>query len=133
MHRYMRNYIEAELRAYEWNKRRLEALREEIIESGCAICYEQTGTGGGEIAKPTEQKVIKLMTSPEIKRLTEVIDAIDEGLKDLDPHHQKLFDLRYKKKKGIVETCNELSCAERTYRRWNKQIFKAIGFYLGME
>lgn len=125
-------YIEYELRHFEKNKRKLEELRDEIIESSPEP-PDGMPKGQGSTGNPTESKVLKLITSVSIKKLEDTVDAITTVYSNLTEDHQQFFDWNYVKNAGIVKTCMEVHISEKTYYRWKDTIIDMVATELGLK
>lgn len=126
-------YIEHELYYYEQSKRDLAQLREEITESGGAIRYDTVSVQGGGPGKPTEGKVIRLMSSPEIAHLTRTISAVETSLDILTERHRDLFNLKYKLRFDACRICREMPTSERSYYRMRQELIDMVAHAMGIQ
>lgn len=124
-------YIDYELQHYEENKKRLEELREDIIESS-PLPPDGQPKGQGGTSNPTERKGIKLTSSVALIKIENTINTIDKVYVQLDSDYKKFFDFHYKKGEGIVRTCQEVGIAEKTYYRWRDNIVNLVGKEMGL-
>ena len=124
-------YIDYELLHYEDNKKRLDEIREEILEASPLPPDGQPHGQGGN-SNPTEQKAVKLISSVALMKIEKTIGAIDKVYDRLENDHKKFFDWNYKKNAGIVRTCQEVGIAERTYYNMRDKIVYNVGMELGL-
>lgn len=125
-------YIDYELHHYEENKKKLEEIRNDIIESS-PMPQDGQPSGKGFTGNPTEKKAIKLITSVAIMKLEDNVIAIDNVYHKLTEDYKRFFDLNYKNKVGIVRTCIEASISEKTYYRWRDSIIEMVANEMGLK
>ncbi|MBP2643948.1 MAG: phage transcriptional regulator, RinA family [Firmicutes bacterium] len=120
LRRALRNYIEAELADYHQTKRDILEVREDIIEQSL------------ESNNPTYTKASKLLTCKRLKRMEQVVQAIDKVMERLPPEKQKLVELRYWSNYLTIEgIAIKIQCDRRTVYRWLEGILIAIAVELG--
>ena len=124
-------YIDYELMHYEDNKKRLDEIREEILESS-PLPPDGQPRGQGGTSNPTEQKVVKLISSVALMKIEKTVSSIDKVYDHLEMDYKNFFDWNYKKNVGIVRTCQEIGIAEPTYYRWRDKIIYMVGEEMGL-
>ncbi|MBP2652206.1 MAG: phage transcriptional regulator, RinA family [Firmicutes bacterium] len=125
-------YIEAELRDYHQTKQDLLEAKHDIILEGYTI--DGSGIRGTNISRPTEAKTVQLITNKRIRRMQQVVDAIDKVLRMLPDEKYRLIELRYwQEKQGLNDEgiAQELNCDRRTVYRWVDGIMLAIAIEMG--
>lgn len=132
MNKYLKQYIEVELRDYHRSKKDLEELREEIIEgTGTA---DNMGIRSG-ISDITASKAIRLVTNKRLKKLEETVRAIDTVLAELDECKYKLVKERYWTRPKLLSDegiAQEIGIDRATLYRWIDGITLAIADELGL-
>ena len=123
-------YIDYELQHYEENKRKLQELKDEILNGSPAPADGQPR--GNTTGNPTEQKALKLISSVAIIKIENTIKGIDRVYNNLNDDYQRFFEWNYIKNAGIVRTCQETNIAEKTYYRWRDNIVYSVGMELGI-
>lgn len=123
-------YIDYELLHYEDNKKRLDEIREEILEAS-PLPPDGQPHGQGSTSNPTEQKAVKLISSVALMKIEKTIGAIDKVYDHLENDYKKFFDWNYKRNAGIVKTCQEVNISEKTYHRWRDRIVYMVGEEMG--
>ena len=124
-------YIDYELQHYEDNKKKLDEIREEILEAS-PLPPDGQPKGQGGTSNPTEQKTVKLISSVAIMKIEKTIQAIDKVYDCLETDYKTFFDWNYKKNAGIVRTCQEVGIAERTFYNMRDKIVYNVGMELGL-
>ncbi len=122
-------YIEHELYNYDYTKKSIEDLREDIINQ---VPYREAMPGTSYISDSTGKKAIKLVTSKALVRMNAVITAIDRSLARLNDDHRQLFVLRYKQALSWQQVCRELPTSERSYFRLRRELVLMVAFELGL-
>lgn len=120
---YLYNYFE--------EKRRLEDMRENIIDSSPARFQEIGGSGINHMTNPTELKAIKLATNKVIlekekwiKVVTDLIRYAEEYDKTHGTKYYLLINKKYFDELGEEQICNELNIERATYYFWRKEILR---------
>lgn len=124
-------YIDYELMHYEDNKKKLEEIREEILESS-PLPPDGQPKGQGSTSNPTEQKAVKLISSVALMKIEKTLDAINRVYNNLESDYKLFFDWHYIKGAGIVKTCQETKISEATYYRWRDRIIYMVGEEMGL-
>lgn len=124
-------YIDYELQHYEENKKKLEELRNDIIEASPEPPDGQP-KGQGTTGNPIERKVMKLTSSVALIEIEKRVNAIDKVYKHLDNDYKEFFDWNYKKNMGIVKTCMEVNISERSYYNMRDKIVYNVGMEMGL-
>ena len=131
--REVKAYIEAELRDYQLTRKELEELKEDIRHE-----TSDKDDGGGKssaISNPTEQRVIKLVTNKRIRRMEQVVNAIEVVTQELPQEKLKLVQLKYWTRPRRLTDAGiaaQLSCNSRTVHKWTNGICLAIAGELGL-
>lgn len=123
-------YIDYELQHYEENKKKLEELRLDIIDSSPEPSDGQPR--GNSTGNPTEQKGIKLISSTVLLKIENTIKVIDKVYNQLNDEYKLFFDWNYKKCVGVVKTCIEVNISERTYYNMRDKIVYNVGIEMGL-
>jgi RinA family phage transcriptional activator len=132
LRREIRLYIEAELRDYHQTKADLLEAQDDIMLEGHMI--DVSGIRGTSIGRPTEAKMMKLLTNKRIRRMQQIIAAIERVVNLLPPEKYRLVELRYwQKSRGLTDDgiARELNCDRRTIYRWVDGILLAVAMELG--
>lgn len=124
-------YIDYELQHYEDNKKKLEEIREEILEAS-PLPPDGQPKGQGSTSNPTEQKAVKLISSVALVKIEKTLNSIDKVYDRLEQDYKNFFDWNYKKGVGIVRTCQEVNISERTFYNMRDKIVYNVGMELGL-
>ena len=125
-----RRFVEQELRFYPRLLQEWEELRGDIIE-----CQQraEVAVSGGQVGNPTEQKALRLITSPYLKRLEITVSAIQQALEQLDDEGRRLIELTYwTQGLSAAGIARRLFMDERTYRRKKVKCLEFIALHLGL-
>ena len=122
-------YIENELYNYDDTKQNILNLREDIIDH---TPTRETVPGKGYVSDPTEKKAVNLVSSKAIKRMTNVVNAIDRALARLTDNHRALFELKYRQALPWQQVCRELPTSERSYFRMRRELILMVAVELGL-
>lgn len=137
MRREMKAYIEAELREYHQTRLDLEEAKEDLRNEGFAINIDDVGgSSGNKISRPTEKKTIKILTNKRIKRMEQVVRAVEVVIGELDEPKMKLVELKYwQRPRRLTDAgiAQEIGCDKSTVWRWANGIILAIAIELGLE
>jgi len=131
-------YIEAELRDYHQTRKDLTEAKEDIALSGSVLLNNlgaNTGTQTHRVGRPTEAKTIAILTNKRIKRMEQVIRAIEVVTKELPEEKIKLVQLKYWQRPRRLTDAGiamELNIGRRTLYYWAEEICVAIAIELGM-
>lgn len=133
LRREIKAYIEAELRDYHQTKADLvDAKANLILQSPIA---DTTGIRGTDTSKPTESKVIQLITNKRIKRAEQVVQAIDMIISALPEEKFRLIVLKYWTKPQTltdVGMAMQLNCSRATLYNWTDGILLALAKEMGL-
>lgn len=130
-------YIEAELRDYHQTKLDLVEAKEDIAESAQEIddVGFNTGAQTHRIGRPTEAKTIAILTNKRIKRMEQVVRAIDIVIGELPEEKMKLVRLKYWQRPRRLTDAGiamELHVGRRTVYYWTEEICTEIAVELGL-
>lgn len=132
----IKNFIEAELRDYHKTKKDLEEAKEDIASEGIIPTMSHAQSGPTyKINRATESKAMKLVTNKRIKRMEDVINAIDIVLGELPEDRIELIELKYwqrPRKLTDAGIWTRLSIDRSTFYRWDYGIKIAIAVELGL-
>ncbi len=126
--RHIKKKIENELYQYWDNKRELEEMQQDIIDSSPEPPDGQPK--GNNTSNTTEQKAIKLRTSRTILILTRRLEYIEKAIKRLNEDEKKVFEIIFKERHNqkMAETYKYIS-KDSYYNTYNKIIyFTAVEF-----
>lgn len=136
MRREIKAYIEAELRDYHQTKKDLEEALKDVIEENFAVKIDDVGGSPGNIvSRPVEVKAIKLLTNRRIKKMDEIVSAIDDVVSDLDEPKYRLIEMCYWTKPNYLKDigiARELNIDRSTFYRWRDIILEAISEKMGL-
>jgi len=130
-------YIEAELRDYHQTKKDLIEAKEDIALSAPALDNVGGNTGAQtyRVGRPTEAKTIAILTNKRIKRMEQVIRAIEVVIGELPEEKMKLVQLKYWQRPRRLTDAGiamELNVSRRTVYYWTDEICTAIAIELGL-
>lgn len=135
LRREYKSYIEAELRDYHQTKKEILEAKEDIACTTPILDGEYSGITN-RISRPTESKTIAILTNKRIKRMEQVIRAIDVITGELnDPIKHKLINLKYWQRPRRYTDAGialELGISRRTVYYWVEEICSAIAKELGL-
>lgn len=126
--RHIKKKIENELYQYWDNKRELEEMQQNIIDSSPEPLDGLPK--GNNTSNTTEQKAIKLRTSRTILILTRRLEYIEKAIKRLNEDEKKVFEIIFKERHNqkMAETYKYIS-KDSYYNTYNKIIyFTAVEF-----
>lgn len=135
LRREIRAYIEAELRDYHQTKIDLIEAKEDIMLEGPLLSEVNTGSETYKISRPTEDKTLRLVTNKRIKRMEQIIRAIESVINELPEDKYRLIELRYwSRPRRLTDSgiAMEINIGIATYYRWSDGIILAIANELGM-
>lgn len=133
LRREIKAYIEAELRDYHQTKADLVEAKDDFIHQ--APIADLSGVRGTDTSRPTESKVLKMITNKRIKRAEQIIRAIETVVNGLPDDKFRLVELRYWKRPRMLTDegiAQEIGCDRRTLCRWMDGILLAIGIEMGL-
>ena len=120
-------YVEGELRDYQKSIKRLDKLKDEVINKA----PKQEEIRGTDVGDPTEKKVESILKDKEIKRLQKIIDGIRKVYSTCDADKKVIIEESYWNNRytdiGIAE---KLCVSESTIRRYKKRIIYAMAVEL---
>ena len=134
LRREIRAYIEAELRDYHQTKIDLVEAKEDIMLEGPLLSEVNTGSETYKISRPTEDKTLRLVTNKRIKRMEQIIRAIETVVNSLPEEKYRLVELRYWSKPRTLTDDGialEINCDRRTIYRWLDGILMSIAAEMG--
>ena len=126
--RWVKKKIENELYQYWDNKKELEEMQRDIIESSPDPADGQPR--GNNTSNTTEQKAIKLRTSRSILAVERRLKYIENAIARLNEDEQKIFEIIFKERHNqkMAETYKYIS-KDSYYNTYNKIIyFTAVEF-----
>jgi RinA family phage transcriptional activator len=128
---YTRKQIEHEFYHYEFYKKDLCEIRENVLDSSPP---PPDGTPrGNRINKPTEHKVIKMVECTSVLALSKTITAIEETLRSLAADHRKIFSEVYVNgRTDWYALANELHLSYDTFNRKKNELIKTFGHRYGI-
>jgi len=132
LRREIRLYIEAELRDFHQTKEDLIEAEQEIMFEG--YTPNASGRRASGIARPTETKTIQLLTNKRIRRMQQVVEAIEKVLSMLPKEKYRLVEMRYWEQPRVLTDegiAMALNCDRRTLYRWVEGILLAIAIEMG--
>lgn len=124
------NYIDFELSNYKTYEKKINEIRNGIIDSSPPPADGQPK--GNKKSDPTLDKVIELSTPLAISRMEYNKACIDKALRKLDKIHNEFFERNYQKEESMVKICNEMPIGERTYYRLKGKIIEYVAREMGM-
>ena len=123
-------YVDYELLHFDDNKKKLQEMKEDIIESS-----PEPPDGmpkGNQTGNPTERKTIRIISSVAILKIENTVNAIERVYFNLSVEYKQFFDTHYIRKYGIVKTCQENFISERTYYNMRDRIIKQVAEEMGL-
>lgn len=126
--KWVKKKIENELYHYWDNKKELEEMQRDIIESSPDPADGQPR--GNNTSNTTEQKAIKLRTSRSILAVERRLKYIENAIARLNEDEQKIFEIIFKERHNqkMAETYRYIS-KDSYYNTYNKIIyFTAVEF-----
>ena len=129
--------VESEWYDYHETLKEIARLREMIMTPFDEDPDMNTGGGSNsvmDISKPTEKIATRLVTSKQLRYLTEIVGAIEKVYNVLPDDHKKVVQLRYWKKGNKLTwegVANQIHVSDRTARRWRNEIIQATIEVLG--
>ena len=126
--RWVKKKIENELYQYWDNKKELEEMQRDIIDSSPEPPDGQPR--GNSTSNTTEQKAIKLRTSRSILAVERRLKYIENAIARLNEDEQKIFEIIFKERHNqkMAETYKYIS-KDSYYNTYNKIIyFTAVEF-----
>ena len=124
------NFIEQELYNYDYMRKELESLRDEIAStSSSAIGNAAAPTGPGD---PTGAKVVKLMSSPALAQMERTIRAIEKAFAMLSEDHMLVYELKYRQGLSWQRVCADAPMSRRAYFKLRRELVLTVGTNLGL-
>lgn len=125
--------IESELYGYHDTLNEVETLKADIILSSPA---HESEIRSMDISNTTQQKALKMVSSPEIIELSRRVKAIQFALQMLknapEPKKCELLEKKYFERqltdRGIMQALN---IEQATFYRWRREIIQLIAMKLG--
>jgi RinA family phage transcriptional activator len=125
-------FVESELYNYDYTKKEIEAMRDDILEKISSVATDKDYVTGGEISNPTEQKGIKLLSCVALMHMERTIAAIDRALLMLSEEHNQIFEMKYRKNYDWVRITMEMPTSRETYFRKRREIVQTVAAQLGL-
>ena len=125
-------YVEYELFNYKYSKKE---LADEEIEAIYGIVEGDINAGirgKNKKSSRTENSAIDILSTKRIVKLTKIIEDIDNAMNKLDKVYNKFFELYYKNRKGMVETCHKVPISERSFYNYKNKIVWAVAKEMGL-
>jgi len=141
MRKDIRRFVETELEFYHKTKKEYESFKDDLISTKN---LEMSQTGGGKtysISNPTQNNAVRLICNNRLKRMEEIIRAIEKTLEGLDKDKKKFIKIKYwsNKKYTMDGVAMELRCeydvdvnSTKTLYNWKRKICEQIAFELGL-
>lgn len=126
----VKNYLIRELKDYKDNKKTIEEVRLDIIESSPNIVLG-TPSSPNKGNEGQTRKVYELMTNGMIKRLENMCYHIEKVLSELDGTRYEFYVRCFEKRQSKVKICMEMPITERSYERYKKKIVYLLAEELG--
>ena len=118
---HIKNYIKRELYNYEYNKRKLKELQEEILEGSPANDGQPRGN---TTSNTTLQKVEKLISSRSILIVTQKIQNIENAIAKLNKEDKEVAELIFfKGHKQVYAQMHDGISKDTYYNVMNKTIY----------
>ena len=125
----IRRYLERELKDYEYNKNKINELRDDIIFSSAS---NDIGiVAKNKISDPITNKVDKLINNKTIIRIETVVKAIDKVIEGLNADQTKFYNRCFKRGQNKYTIISEMPISEATYNRYKTNIINALANELG--
>lgn len=120
--RWVKKKIENELYQYWDNKKELEEMQKDIIESSPEPPDGQPK--GNSTSNPTEQKAIKLRTTRSILAIERKLKYIENAVARLNEEEKRIFEIIFKERHNqkMAETYKYIS-KDTYYNTYNKIIY----------
>ena len=124
-------YLEQEIYDLKDTKKRLEELRKDIIYR----TVEKEEIRGTDVSDRTGKAVTRLVMDVRLKRMEEVINAVDCSLGKLDPVKRNILEEKYIRNQYLTwdEVARAWNVDTRTLYRWRSSLVEEIAGKLGME
>lgn len=119
---WVKKKMETELYQYWDNQKKLERLKNDIIEENNSVQDGQPR--GNSTGNPTEQKAIKLRTTRTILITEERLRYVENAINRLNEDEKEVFEIIFKQKHNqkMAETYKYIS-KETYYNTYNKIIY----------
>ena len=119
--KHVRNFIKSELYNYEFNKKKLQEMQDDILHATGTSDGQPKGNGTSDT---TYNKVEKLITSRSILIVTDKINKIERAFNKLSEDDQEVVDLIFFKGHGqIYAQMNDNISKDVYYNTMNKMIY----------
>jgi RinA family phage transcriptional activator len=126
----VKKYLEKELFDYSKNRKKLEEIRSDIIDSSPTSDLGMPRSPNRAKEQLTN-KVHRLMSNASIIRLEETINAIDRVVKRLNSPQKELYDRYYRHRQNKVCICIDMYISERTFYNYKDKIVDELAKELG--
>lgn len=118
---HVKSYIKKELYNYEYNKKKLEELQEEILEGSATADGQPRGNNTSDT---TFQKAEKLITSRSILIVTRKLQNIENALKKLNKEEREIAEIIFfKGHKQVYAQMHDNITKDMYYNVMNKTIY----------
>lgn len=126
----VKRYLERELKDYKNNKKIIEELRNNIIDSSNSITLgvPRNPNQGNEVQT---QKVYELMTNTRITRLENICYHIEKVIENLDIQKYEFYIKCFEKEHNKIKICMDMPISEKTYYRYKNYIIEKLAEELG--
>lgn len=129
------SYLETEIFDYRWTKQEIDRRVREVAERGMGISYELQShqrEASPEWSDPTGIRGSAVAEDAILRHMTDVVNAIDHVLEQLDEQKRRLVELYYWRRWSRVAVCDAIGIDPRTFVRWRNAIVVALARRLGM-
>lgn len=121
MDNHIKSYIKKELYSYEYNKRKLADLQEEILEGSATTDGQPRGNSTSD---STFQKAEKLITSRSILIVTRKLQNIENALSKLNKEEREIAEtIFFKGHKQVYAQMHDNITKDMYYNVMNKTIY----------
>lgn len=123
-------HVEAVLYQYPYIAAEIEQIRDSIITS---TQHEQVYAKASGQSDPTALKGALLTTHARLRQLEQQQRAVDKIYSRLTPEKQVLVQLKYWGKGHLTDLgiASRIPVADRTIRRWKRELISAIAVEMG--
>ncbi|QDR81368.1 hypothetical protein [Sporomusa termitida] len=131
--RELKAYIEAELKDYHQTKADLLETKDNLILQSPVA--DESGIRGTDTSRPTEAKVMQLITNKRIKRAEQTIRAIETVISALPEEKFRLIELKYWTRPQPLTDIGmamQLNCSRATLYNWTDGILLALAKEMGL-
>ena len=126
----VKNYLIRELKDYKDNKKTIEEVRLDIIESSPNIVLG-TPSSPNKGNEGQTAKVYKLMTNKMLERMQTMCNRIHKVLEGLNGAQYELYIRHFEKGESKTKVCIEMHIGEATFHRYKNKIIYGLAEELG--